>query len=564
MVSSTNSVSTQGSRTFLSGGASKIDTAALIDAAYKQRIAEADKIDIRVQRNVSKQTSFNELQTLSRNLQTSLTSLRKSYGAVTSETSRFALKAGTLSTAASGVDVNNLVSVSISNSAVASDNTIRVTRLAKEQIVQGAAYADPSVALGQTGGFSIGLSGGVTANISVTAGMSLNDLAATINAQSGTTKVAASVELIAPGQSRLVLRGLETNKEIITAPISGTDVLQSVGVKNASNAFVNVVQPFESAQVTVNNITYTRDSNKITDILPGVELNLKNISTADIRLQIGNDTSAVKDAILDFVENYNLLRDFVIEQSTVASDGTVSEDAVLYKDTILSSLNQTIQSLMGRSYGLGGTNLSSLREMGLTLDKTNRLVADEVKLDDVISNKFDQLRSVFETRFTSTNSQFTILSNTSSVNAANIVFDITHDGTNVTGVSANGDNTLFDISGGSITGKVGSIYEGLRFAYVGTTNATLTFDMTQGFADLSANALDKFTNSVSGIIKSQTEALDRENTNFNARADRVRERAEDFRDRLIERYGRFEALINRNETVLAQIRAILNVNRNNN
>ena len=88
--------------------------------------------------------------------------------------------------------------------------------------------------------------------------------------------------------------------------------------------------------------------------------------------------------------------------------------------------------------------------------------------------------------------------------------------------------------------------------------------MTQGFADLSANALDKFTNAVNGIIKSQTDSLERENTNYNARADRVRERAADFRDRLIERYGRFEALINRNETVLSQIRAILNINKSNN
>lgn len=564
MVSSTSSVSTQGSRTFISGGASKIDTAALIDAAYKQRLAEADKIDVRVQRNVGKQTGFNELQTLARNLQNSFTALRKSYGAVVSETSRFGLKSGTLSTAASGVDVNNLLGVTISNSASAGDNTIRVTRLAKEQIVQGSSYADPTVALGQTGDFSIGLSGGTSVNISVTAGMNLNDLASAINAQSGTTKVAASVELIAPGQSRLVFRALETNKEIITSPVSGDDVLQTVGVKDASNVFTNVVQNFESAQVTVNNITYTRDTNKITDILPGVEFNLKNVSTADIRLQIGNDTSAVKDAILDFVENYNALRDFVISQSTVAPDGSVSEDAVLYKDTILSSLNQTIQGLMSRSYGLGGTNLSSLRELGITLDKTNKLIADETKLDDIITNKFDQLKAIFETRFTSSNTQFTLLSNTSGVSTANISFDITHDGTNITGVTANGDNTLFDISGSSITGKAGTIYEGLKFAYIGNTNATITFDMTQGFADLSANALDKFTNAVNGIIKSQTESLERENTNYNARADRIRERADDFRERLIERYGRFEALINKNETVLSQIRAILNINKNNN
>jgi flagellar hook-associated protein 2 len=339
--------------------------------------------------------------------------------------------------------------------------------------------------------------------------------------------------------------------------------MQTVGIKDAGNNLVDVVQAQSSAQFRLNNITYTRDSNTISDILPGVEFKLKNISTADVRLQIGNDTSAVKDAVLDFVETYNALRDFIAKNNNVSSDGVVAEDAVLYKDTILSSLGQSMQGLLGQSYGLGGSNLSSLRDLGIKLNRENKLETDESVLDTIISTKFDQLRSIFETRFTSSNSQFTLLSNTATTNFSNVSFDITHDGTNITGVTANGVGGLFDITGGSITGKKGSIYEGLKFAYIGTTNATITFDMTQGFADLAANTLDKFTNIQNGTIKSQNESLDRENTNMNSRADRVRERADDFREKLIERYGRFEALMNRNETTLSQIKAILNSGRNN-
>lgn len=564
MTSSTSTVVTQGTKTYVSGGASKINTSALVEAAYKQRLAEADKIDVRVKKNSDKQSAFNELQTLSKNLQNSLTQLRKSYGAVASASSKFALKSGTLSTATAGVDVNSLLSVSINNSATASDNTLRVVALAKENIVQGSSFTNVTTALNQTGSFSIGLAGGATATVNVTAGMTLTDLANAINAQSTTSKVSASVELIAPGQNRLVLRGTETGKDIVTTPLSGDDVMQTVGIKDSANNFVDVVQAQSQAQFRLNNITYTRDTNTITDIIPGVEFKLKNVSTADVRLQIGNDTSAVKDAVLDFVETYNALRDFIAKNNNVSSDGVVAEDAILYKDTLLSSLGQSIQSLLGQSYGLGGGNLSTLRELGITLNRENKLEADESKLDEVISTKFDQLRAIFETRFTSSNSQFTLLSNNSTANFNNVSFDITHNGTNITGVTANGVAGLFDISGGSITGKAGTIYEGLKFAYVGTTNATITFDMTQGFADLSANILDKFTNVSNGSIKSQNEAIDRENSNMNTRADRVRERADDFRDKLIERYGRFEALMNRNETTLSQIRAILNINRNSN
>lgn len=564
MTSSTSTVVTQGTRTYVSGGASKINTSALVEAAYKQRTAEADKIDVRVKRNVSRQSAFNELQSLSKSLQTSLTALRQSYGAVASNSSAFAKKTGSITTAANGINVSQILTASIDTSAQLGEYSIEVMQLAQAHKVSSSNYTDPAVAQGITGSFNIGETGATSAQIDVTAGMSLNDIAIAVNAQSGTTKVSASVAKISATQYQLVFSAVDSNKPITQSFVSGTDVLQTLGIATGG-VFSNVIQPPKDAQIKVDGVTYSRDSNKFNDILTGVEFNLLSASPGTaIRLKTENDTSAVKDSIMSFVESYNALRDFFTKNNTVAPDGSVSEDAVLYKDTILSSLSQTVQGLLGQKYGLGGTSLSSLREIGIKLDRTNKLEVDESVLDVAISNKFAEVKSMFETKFTSSNSQFTLLSNSSSTTSATVTFDITHDGSAITGVTANGVAGLFDISGGAITGKAGTVYEGMKFAYVGNTSTTLTFDMTQGFADLASNALDRFTNVSSGTIKGQNEAIERENTAMNARADRVRERAADFRDKLIERYGKFEALMNRNETTLAQIRAILNINKSNN
>ncbi|MCB1118271.1 MAG: flagellar filament capping protein FliD, partial [Chlamydiia bacterium] len=130
--------------------------------------------------------------------------------------------------------------------------------------------------------------------------------------------------------------------------------------------------------------------------------------------------------------------------------------------------------------------------------------------------------------------------------------------------SVGGDNTLFDITGTLIKGKAGTVYEGLSFAYVGTTNATVNIDISQGFADMFTNAMEGYTSVTTGIIQTEKLSLEDQNNNLEARSERVIERAEDFRDRLIEKYAKFEAQVSAAQTILAQIQAILNINNKDN
>jgi len=74
------------------------------------------------------------------------------------------------------------------------------------------------------------------------------------------------------------------------------------------------------------------------------------------------------------------------------------------------------------------------------------------------------------------------------------------------------------------------------------------------------STLESYTSVTSGVIQNQKISLDEQNTTLQARADRVLERADDFRNKLIDKYAKFEAQISAAQTVLAQIRAILNIN----
>jgi flagellar hook-associated protein 2 len=556
-------ITTQGNRTFLFGSASRINTSALIEAAVNQRLAEADRIDVRVGRNTKRAEALGEMQSLAQGIQNSLAALRRSYTVGTSS-SVFDRKAGTLS-GPSNINPSSLLDVAIDQNATNATYSIQVNQLAQSQKVRSSNFASATVAQGLSGSFSIGQSGSPSSTINISASMSLNDIAAAINATSSTSNVTASVLQVAPGQNQLILSSKDTNRTIDNAFISGANVLQSLGVTDSGGAYLNQIQGAQAAQIVLDGITITRDSNRFNDVVSGVEFNLKAASPGNnLSVAVGADTSALKDRILDFVESFNAFRDFVIQNQAVANNGEIDEDAVLFGDQQLKNLSEQITQTIRASFGPGGAAFSTLRDLGITLDRSNKFQLDEAKLDTAIASKFQEVSDIFQTRITNPNADFRMLGNGNILSGLAMNFDISHDGSAITGVTVNGDNNAFDISGSSITGKAGTIYEGMRFGYIGTTNTSFTFDFNQGLGDLLDNVIDRFSDAVTGSLQTEIKDLDARNIELNLRADRVRERAEDFRERLIEKYARFEAQLSSSQSTLNQLRAILGTNRNNN
>lgn len=555
-MATTGGVTTQGTRTFFFGTSSGLDTSALIEAAYNQRVAEADKIDVKVEKNRAKAEAYTSLQTLSQAVQNSLTTLRRSYSFLGDQVSTFDARSGTL-TSNGSTDPTKILGVAIDPGTAKGSYEIEVVQKAKNHRVASAATSDATTALGYTGSFDIGVAGGTTGSVNITSGMSLTDIAAAINTQSGTTGVSAQVLKVSATSYQLIMSATTTAKEIEITNVSGTNVMDSLGV-TSGGTYLNQLQAADQAILNLDGVQITRDTNTISDLISGVEIVIgKQEPGTTVTLEIGNDTSGVKNAIMAFVDAYNELRDFIATNQQVDSDGSLSDDAVLFSDSELKNLTDSVQKLLAGTYGSGGTTLGTLREIGITLDADNRLAVKEADLDVAIVSKFDELRNIFESNVTNDNAEFAMLGNTSKLSAANITFDITVSGGVITGVTANGDSNLFDFSGTSITGKAGTIYEGMRFAYIGTSNATVNFGIKQGLADLLDNTIDTIADSVTGSLAKQKASLTSQNTDLLARADRVRERADDFRNSLIDRYAKYESQIAQSKSILAQIKAIL-------
>jgi flagellar hook-associated protein 2 len=562
-MASSSGLATLGNRTFFFGGASGIDTKSLIEAGYQQRKREADKIDAQITTNTSKYEAYDKIRSLSNDIKSSLSNIKKNYSTLASNTGLFDQRTGSLTSSSSTI-ATALVSAAIDPGTDLGSFSLEVMSKAKVQKTgSNAAFADRNADLGYAGTFDISIAGKTASTINVTADMSLAELATAINSQSSTTGVNASVIQASPTSFQLVLTGTDTAKAITINNVTGTDVMQSIGVTNGAGGFTNPIQAATQAEVKIDNVSYFRDTNNFDDVIPGVKLTVKNAEPGNIiDLSIENNNSGIKDGIKKFVDTYNELRDYIKGQQVVSEDGAVDSDAILYGDTLLSSLNLSLQSIIGGSYGSGGTTLSTLRDVGITLDADNKLVMDESKFDTAVIDKFDEVRAIFETKVTSSNTEFRMTKNQSLTSSLAFSMDITMSGSSISSVSVGGDNSLFTVSGNTITGNAGTVYEGMTFAYVGTTNTTVNIDIRGGISDSMDLTLNNFSDKVNGDFTNEMLRITDENVRLSQRSTRVIERAEAYRNRLIDQYAAFETKLSAAQSTLAQLRSLLGTNKN--
>lgn len=552
---STGAASTSGSTSYITSISSGLDTDALIEAAVAQKTARADTIDAKVTANETKVVAYQEVQTLVAAVADAMQSLAlPEYSSLGSENA-FDNRSGSLTTT-SGASVSALA-VDVDSEATTGSYSIEVVQLA--QAMKIAATAAPSAtALGLTGVMSVGVEDGATSAITVTATMTLSDLAKAINAQSATTGVQASLVKLDDTNYQLVLSAIDTNEAITLATVSGDDVAQSIGLTGADGEPANILREAQAAIITVDGATVTRSTNEMTDVIEGVSFSLVNASTEAITLTITADSSAVKTAISDFVTAYNALKQYVLDQSAVSSSGGADEDAVLFADSLLRSLDQNLKTLINGASDSASGDISRLSDIGITWTSDNLLeISDETALNDAILSNAKALESFFETDFTSSDSGLKLLRNDTN-QSLDFTLSITTDDTGaITGATADGVDGAFTISGSRLIGATGTAYEGITLILSPASSGDITVSIQQGFANLLTQAMTSYDDSTDSLIQQRIDTIETLNEDLSTRSDAIRTAADTYREKLVAKYAAMEAELTTAKLLQAQIEAIL-------
>lgn len=199
----------------------------------------------------------------------------------------------------------------------------------------------------------------------------------------------STIRLAVNGYAQAMKDGTEQSKES-ALKLLGMDDIDGSAVKESADGTGMVVIEAADSIVQVNGATLT-SSNTTLDV-NGLSLNLVSASDREVKVTVSNDSTAVYDAIKDFVEQYNSALSemnkyyyadsargydpLTDDQKEAMSDEEVEKwetkikDSLLRRDSTLSGILETFRtSLTGITVKASDGKTYSLANLGITTDK---------------------------------------------------------------------------------------------------------------------------------------------------------------------------------------------------
>jgi flagellar hook-associated protein 2 len=306
-------------------------------------------------------------------------------------------------TATSGDEA--MFTATASSSASSGEYSIEVLNLAKAQKLSSTGFGSSNDTVG-TGTLAIN-SGDNSFGITIDGtNNSLAGIRDAINASADNSSVTATIVNVDDGaggtEARLVLTSKETgieNQVSIQVTEDSDDGVLETGLSQLSYGYdangvgsgsMSELVAAEDAQIRVDGMLATRNSNSISDVIPGVTLDLKAETTSAVNLSLSVDKEGTKESVQAFVDSYNKLADTY--KRLTAYNADTESGGPLQGDFSARQIMGEVRSILrtnnpSSSYG-------SLFSIGMEIDQYGKMSIDSTKFDEVLSARPEALSNL--------------------------------------------------------------------------------------------------------------------------------------------------------------------------
>lgn len=323
-------------------------------------------------------------------------------------------KIGTLYSAAKALSDNGALGVQATSvntdftatptaNASSGSYTVSVQKLATAAQNRSAAFGDATSKV-SGGTLEIKVQGTSYGHITITDGEALQDVANDIKGLGAPVNV--SVLSNGKGSTFLSI----TNKNTGFTTTDANNALQLIETTSPTSTQGQALgfgalptHQATNAEFTVDSLAFVRQSNTVTDAIPGVSLLLKGKSGNDEQLTMDDDTSATATNLQKFVDAYN---DIVTtaRKDQLIPDGT-DRNATLSGDATVRDLINSLQSIVTSNV----SNLAGVRTMADLGLKTNyqdgTISIDTAKLGSAIAQDSSAVNKIFNDPLTGISAQ---------------------------------------------------------------------------------------------------------------------------------------------------------------
>ncbi|RUR33025.1 flagellar filament capping protein FliD [Vreelandella nanhaiensis] len=289
------------------------------------------------------------------------------------------------------------IKATASASALPGSYRVEVSQLATSGSLASSRVAEKDKPLDLQGATALKLNfgGGESVNIELGANSSLNDIRDAINANKD---AGVNATIINDGEGyRLALSSKATGKDASIESFDFVDAQNAVVVGPFGEATeVGAKQQGKDASLTVNGITITSAKNQVEGAIQGVTLNLGELSIAEgekatSTVNIERNTLKQRETINGFVKAFNDLKGTMSKLTSFdANSGNAGE---LLGDRAIRTIESRLRSTL--TSGVEGGELSTLSQLGITLQRDGTLKVEEDKLDKLIADNPQALSAFF-------------------------------------------------------------------------------------------------------------------------------------------------------------------------
>ncbi|MGP5326867.1 flagellar filament capping protein FliD [Vreelandella titanicae] len=274
---------------------------------------------------------------------------------------------------------------------------VEVSQLATSGTLASGRVGEKDQALDLQGATSLKLTfgSGDSVDIAIAANSTLNSIRDAINANK---ESGVNATIINDGEGyRLALSSKATGVEASIDSFSFVDAADAVVTGPFGEATeAGAKQQGQDAALTVNGIAISSAKNQIEGAIQGVTLNLAELSieegeTASSTVNIERDTLKQREAINGFVKAFNDLKGTI--GKLTAFDSESGDAAELLGDSAVRTIESRLRSAL--TGGVEGGELSTLSQIGITLQRDGTLKTDDAKLSDLVANNPQSLSAFF-------------------------------------------------------------------------------------------------------------------------------------------------------------------------
>ncbi len=230
---------------------------------------------------------------------------------------------------------------------------------------------------------------------------SLEGLRNTIN--KGDYSVSASI--VNDGNSyRLVLTSKATGKEnaleITVADTNGGTLDKDNALNNfiytATHKNLDQTSVAQDAKIVMNGIEIVRDSNKITNVIQGVTLNINGETALNkkVTLKISSDNSKVKEQIEAFVKNYNATFE-KMNELTAFNGVKADNNGVLNGDSTIRNIKNMMRSVLNTQVKHIQGSIHSFADLGILTKRDGTLELNASTLDGALNKDMQGIADFF-------------------------------------------------------------------------------------------------------------------------------------------------------------------------